>query len=245
MAYDIILRNGLIVDGTGAKAYNGDVGIKDGRIVEVGTVTGDSERIIDAGGRVIAPGFIDAHTHYDAQLLWDPSANPSTTHGITTVFIGNCGYTLAPVRPEDQDYLMGLFSAAEEIPKEALQLFAPFAWETFPEYLNSIEGRVGVNVLALIGHSAVRRFVMGEDAIQRSATEDEILQMVKIVEAALDAGAAGLSTSQAPHQTRRIRRTHSVVLRHHGRDAISRSGRSSQRKAVALHQSGIEARRAE
>ncbi len=200
MAYDIILRNGLIVDGTGAKAYNGDVGIKDGRIVEVGTVTGDGERIIDAGGRVIAPGFIDAHTHYDAQLLWDPSANPSTTHGITTVFIGNCGYTLAPVRPEDQDYLMGLFSAAEEIPKEALQLFAPFAWETFPEYLNSIEGRVGVNVLALIGHSAVRRFVMGEDAIQRSATEDEILQMVKIVEAALDAGAAGLSTSQAPHQ---------------------------------------------
>lgn len=200
MVYDIILRNGLIVDGTGAKAYSGDVAIKDGRIVEVGTVEGDGERTIDAGGRVIAPGFIDAHTHYDAQLLWDPSANPSTTHGITTVFIGNCGYTLAPVRPQDQDYLMGLFSAAEEIPKKALELFAPFGWETFPEYLNWIEGRVGVNVLALIGHSAVRRFVMGEEAIQRAATEDEILEMVKIVEAALDAGAAGLSTSQAPHQ---------------------------------------------
>ena len=149
---------------------------------------------------MVAPGFIDAHTHYDAQLLWDPTANPSTAHGITTVLTGNCGYTLAPVRRDDQDYLMGLFAAAEEIPKQALQLFAPFRWETFPEYLDSMDGRVGVNVVAQVGHSAVRRFVMGETALERAATPDEIAEMVAIVEAAIDAGAVGLSSSQAPHQ---------------------------------------------
>ena len=109
--------------------------------------TATRTRTIDADGQVVAPGFIDAHTHYDAQLLWDPTANPSTAHGITTVLLGNCGYTLAPVRADDQDYLMGLFAAAEEIPKQALQLFAPFGWETFPEYLDWLDGRVGVNIL--------------------------------------------------------------------------------------------------
>ena len=157
-------------------------------------------RTIDAGGQVVAPGFIDAHTHYDAQLLWDPTANPSTAHGITTILTGNCGYTLAPVRSDDQDYLMGLFAAAEEIPKQALQRFAPFGWETFPEYLDWLPGRLGVNVLTQVGHSAVRRFVMGEAALERAATEDEIAQIVGICEAAMDAGAAGISSSQAPHQ---------------------------------------------
>src|SRR5262245_3535872 len=114
--------------------------------------------------------------------------------------MGNCGYTLAPVRSEDQDYLMGLFAAAEEVPKLALQIYAPFAWETFADYLAWLEGRVGVNVVTQVGHSAVRRFVMGEDALERTASEDEIAEMVKIVEAAMDAGAAGVSSSQAPHQ---------------------------------------------
>jgi N-acyl-D-amino-acid deacylase len=200
VTYDVVVRNGLIVDGTGQPAYGGDVAIQDGRIVAMGEVVGDARRTIDADGHVVAPGFIDAHTHYDAQLLWDPYANPSTAHGITTVLLGNCGYTLAPVRGDDQDYLMGLFAAAEEVPKKALQQFAPFAWESFPEYLDWMAGRLGINVLTQVGHSAVRRFVMGAAALERAATDDEIAEMVRLVEAAMDAGAAGISSSQAPHQ---------------------------------------------
>ncbi len=200
MAYDLVIKDGRIVDGTGAPAFEGDLAIEGGRIAGLGDVGGSAVRTIDASGHVVAPGFIDAHTHYDAQLLWDPTANPSTAHGITTVLTGNCGYTLAPVRHDDQDYLMGLFAAAEEIPKQALQLFAPFSWETFPEFLAAMQTHIGLNVVAQVGHSAVRRFVMGEAALERTATPDEIAEMVTIVEAAIDAGAAGLSSSQAPHQ---------------------------------------------
>jgi N-acyl-D-aspartate/D-glutamate deacylase len=200
MAYDVVVKDARIVDGTGAAAFSGDIAIEGGRIAAVGKVDDRARRSIDAGGQVVAPGFIDAHTHYDAQLLWDPTANPSIAHGITTILTGNCGYTLAPVAGDDQDYIMGLFAAAEEIPKQALQLFAPFAWETFPQYLDWMQGRIGVNVLTQVGHSAVRRFVMGEAALERPATEDEIASMVRIVEAAMDAGAAGVSSSQVPHQ---------------------------------------------
>lgn len=200
MSYDVLVKDALIVDGTGRPAYGGNVAIEGGRIVAVGETGSDAKRTIDAGGQVVAPGFIDAHTHYDAQLLWDPSANPSTTHGITTVLLGNCGYTLAPVRAQDQDYLMGLFAAAEEVPKLALETYAPFAWETFADFLEWLEGRVGINVVTQVGHSAVRRFVMGEAALERTATADEIAEMVRIVEAAIEAGAAGISSSQAPHQ---------------------------------------------
>jgi N-acyl-D-aspartate/D-glutamate deacylase len=201
MTYDLVVKDARIVDGTGRKAYDGDVAVKDGRIVAVGEVNGTATRTIDAGGQVVAPGFIDAHTHYDAQLLWDPSANPSSSHGVTTVLMGNCGYTLAPVRAQDQDYLMGVFSAAEEIPKSALQRYAPFGWETFPDYLKALrDGPLGVNVVSQIGHSALRRYVMGKAALERAATEDEIAEMVRVAEEAMDAGAAGISTSQAPHQ---------------------------------------------
>ena len=200
MTYDLVVKDARIVDGTGKPEYRGDVAIQNGTVAEIGDVSENATRTIDAGGQVVAPGFIDAHTHYDAQLLWDPTANPSTAHGITTVLTGNCGYTLAPVRSDDQDYLMGLFAAAEEIPKQALARFAPFGWETFPEYLGWMPGRLGVNVLTQVGHSAVRRFVMGEAALERAATADEVAQMVAICEAAMDAGAAGVSSSQAPHQ---------------------------------------------
>jgi N-acyl-D-aspartate/D-glutamate deacylase len=195
------VKDARIVDGTGKPAYVGDVAVTDGRIVAVGDVGGQAARTIDAGGQVVAPGFIDAHTHYDAQLMWDPSANPSSSHGVTTVLMGNCGYTLAPVRAADQEYLMGVFSAAEEVPKAALQRFAPFGWETFPDYLNALRrSPLGVNVVSQIGHSALRRYVMGEAALDRAATEEEIATMVRVAEEAMDAGAAGISTSQAPHQ---------------------------------------------
>jgi N-acyl-D-amino-acid deacylase len=200
MSYDVVITGGLIVDGTGTPAYRGDVAIQDGRIVAIGEVSGDAERTIDATGLVVAPGFIDAHTHYDAQLLWDPSANPSTVHGCTTLLTGNCGYTLAPVRAADEDYLMGLFAAAEEIPKKALQQFSPLGWETFPEYLDAMEGRLGVNIVTQIGHSALRRYVMGEAAIERSATPEEVAEMVRVAEEAMEAGAFGISSSQAFHQ---------------------------------------------
>jgi N-acyl-D-aspartate/D-glutamate deacylase len=200
MAWDLVVTNARIVDGTGGAPFVGDVAVKDGKIAEIGTVTGDADRSIDAEGRVLAPGFIDAHTHYDGQLLWDPWANPAAVHGVTTVLMGNCGYTLAPVRPEDQEYLIGLFAATEEIPKGALEAFAPLPWESFPEYLDKIEGTLGINAIVQVGHSAVRRFVMGEDALDRAATPEEIAEMVRVVEEAMDAGAAGVSSSHAPHQ---------------------------------------------
>jgi N-acyl-D-amino-acid deacylase len=201
MTYDVVVKDARIVDGTGKPAFAGDIAVTDGKIVAVGEVSGDAVRTINADGQVVAPGFIDAHTHYDAQLMWDPSANPSSSHGVTTVLMGNCGYTLAPVRAADQDYLMGVFSSAEEIPKAALQRFAPFGWETFPDYLNALRSApLGVNVVSQIGHSALRRYVMGEAALNRTATDDEIAAMVAVAEDAMDAGAAGVSTSQAPHQ---------------------------------------------
>ncbi len=201
MSYDLIVKDALIVDGTGKAAYGGDVAVKDGKIAAVGEVDGGATRTVDAGGQVVAPGFIDAHTHYDAQLLWDPSANPSNLHGVTTILMGNCGYSLAPVRTDDQDYLMGLFSAAEEVPKGALERFAPFGWATFPDYVAALEsGPLGLNVQTQVGHSAVRRFVMGKEAGERVATDEEIAAMVRVVEEAMDAGAAGVSSSGAPHQ---------------------------------------------
>ena len=201
MAYDLVVKDALIVDGTGKDAYRGDVAVSGGTIAAVGKIDEGGARTVDADGQVLAPGFIDAHTHYDAQLLWDPTANPSVSHGVTTVLMGNCGYSLAPVRSEDQDYLMGLFSAAEEVPKAALERFAPLRWQSFPEYLAWLaRSPLGLNVVTQVGHSAVRRYVMGEDALERTATDEEIAAMVQVVEEAMDAGAAGVSSSHAPHQ---------------------------------------------
>jgi N-acyl-D-aspartate/D-glutamate deacylase len=199
MAYDLVVRNALIVDGTGAKGFKGDIAVKDGRIAALGSVSGEATRTIDAGGRVAAPGFIDAHSHYDGQLLWDPAIDPATSHGVTTVLMGNCGFTLAPVRPKDQDYLLGVFSATEEVPKAALLQHAPLAWESFGQYMSFMEKTdLGVNVLTQVGHSALRRYVMGEDALTREATEGEVHAMVRLAEEAMDDGAAGVSSSFSP-----------------------------------------------
>jgi N-acyl-D-aspartate/D-glutamate deacylase len=200
MKYDLLIKNGIIVDGTGKDRYKGNVAIKDGQIAGVGDVDGDATRVIDAKGQIVAPGFIDCHTHYDAQMFWDPTIDPATWHGITTIVIGNCGFTLAPVRPDDKGYALGLFSATEEVPLDVLEENLPLEWESFPDYLDQVEKvPCGVNVLTQFGHAAVRRYVMGEASLKRDATAPEIAEMVRLAEEALDAGAWGISTSFSPH----------------------------------------------
>ncbi|SFF90080.1 N-acyl-D-aspartate/D-glutamate deacylase [Novosphingobium sp. CF614] len=200
MSYDLLIKNGTIVDGTGKQRFKGNVAISGGRIAAVGDVDGEAARVIDAGGQIVAPGFIDCHTHYDAQMFWDSTIDPATWHGITTMVLGNCGFTLAPVRPDDKDYALGLFSATEEVPLDVLEENLPLEWETFPEYMNRIEQvPCGVNFLAQFGHAAVRRYVMGEDSLKREATEEEIAEMVRLAEEAMDAGAWGVTTSFSPH----------------------------------------------
>jgi N-acyl-D-aspartate/D-glutamate deacylase len=200
MTYDLLIKGGTVVDGTGKARFAGNVAIKDGRIAAVGDVDGDATRVIDAAGHIVAPGFIDCHTHYDAQMFWDPTIDPATWHGITTMVIGNCGFTLAPVRPDDTDYALGLFSATEEVPLDVLQDNLPLEWESFPQYLDQVEKvPCSVNTLTLFGHAAVRRYVMGDESLKRDATQAEIDEMVRLAEEAMNAGAWGVSTSFSPH----------------------------------------------
>lgn len=200
MTYDLLIKGGTIVDGTGKPRFAGNVAIKDGRIAGVGDIDGDAARVIDAGGHIVAPGFIDCHTHYDAQMFWDPTIDPATWHGITTMVVGNCGFTLAPVRPDDTNYALGLFSATEEVPLDVLEENLPLEWESFPQYLDRVENvPCSVNTMTLFGHAAVRRYVMGEESLGRAATQAEIDEMVRLAEEAMKAGAWGVSTSFSPH----------------------------------------------
>jgi N-acyl-D-aspartate/D-glutamate deacylase len=196
---DLLLRGGTVVDGTGARARRADVGIRDGRVVEIGAVDDTATRTVDVSELVVAPGFVDLHTHYDAQLLWDATASPSPLHGVTTVFGGNCGFTLAPGGDQHVDYLSRLMARVEGIPLPALQQGVPWDWTSFPEYLDRVETHgIAVNAGFLCGHSALRRVVMGERAVGSEATDDEIARMEQLLHAALDAGAMGFSSSQAP-----------------------------------------------
>ncbi len=192
---DIVIRGGTLVDGTGVPARPGDLGIKHGRIVAMGEIDEGAERVIDATGMVVTPGFVDPHTHYDAQLFWDPVASPSNVHGVTSVIGGNCGFTLAPVHAEDADYLRRMMAQVEGMPLAALEKGVPWSWETFEQYLGELEGNVGVNAGFLVGHCAIRRYVMGAEAVEREATEEEVAAMVAELEASIEAGGLGFSTT--------------------------------------------------
>jgi N-acyl-D-amino-acid deacylase len=197
---DMKITNGLIVDGTGAPGYHGDVGIRDGKIVALGKVEGDANQTIDAAGHVIAPGFVDIHTHYDAQIIWDRMLSVSPWHGVTTVVMGNCGFSVAPTRPSHRDIIVRTLENVEGMTVSALQAGLGTEWpfETFPDYLDAIEDAgTAINVGALIGHTALRTYVMGEDATERTATDDEVTEMQTLVREAMEAGALGFATSKS------------------------------------------------
>ena len=198
MAYDLIIRNGKVVDGSGLPGFYGDVGVTNGRIAEIGRGRGAARRVIDADGLVVAPGIIDNHTHYDAQVTWDPLCTYSCYHGVTTVVIGNCSLAMAPAHQEDRDNLAGVLSHVEAIPLEAIQAGVQWSWETIPQYLDALDERLGLNVASLIGHSAVRRYVMGDASQERHATDEEIAAMKAIVREGIKAGAIGLSFERNP-----------------------------------------------
>lgn len=193
MAYDLVIKNGKVIDGSGLPGFHGDIAISGGRIAEIGRVGGAGRRVIDADGLTVAPGIIDNHTHYDAQVTWDPLCTYSCYHGVTTVVIGNCSLALAPAHKEDRDNLAGVLSHVEAIPLEAIQAGVKWSWETIPQYLDALDRRLGLNVASLIGHSAVRRYVMGDASQERHATAEEIAAMKAIVREGIEAGAVGVS----------------------------------------------------
>jgi len=196
MAYDLLVKNGRIIDGSGRPAFNGDVAVARGKIVELGRLDGPARRVIEADGRVVAPGFVDNHCHYDAQVLWDPLCTFSSHHGATTVIIGNCSLALAPVKAHERQKLAGMLSYVEAIPMDVLEAGVPWTWETYPEYMTAIGQRLGVNVGTLVGHSAVRLYAMGADCSERPATDVELEAMRRVVREALEAGALGLSITR-------------------------------------------------
>ena len=202
MEYDLLIKNGTIVDGTGSDAYSGDISIKDGVITEIGEVSGEAAEIIDAEGMTVSPGFVDIHTHLDAQIGWDPEMTPICWHGVTTALIGNCGLTFAPCKPDDVELLAGMMETVEDIPKQAILSGLSWNWEHYGQYLDMLEElKPSLNVAGLVGHCAVRYYVMGDRSFDEQATDAEKQQMADIVEKAMKDGAVGFSTNRyEPHK---------------------------------------------
>ena len=199
MAYDILIRNGMVVDGTGFARYRADVGVKDGVIADIGRLNGAAATTtIDADGRFVAPGVIDLHTHYDAQPFWDRLCTSSIWHGVTSVLIGNCGLTLAPLRPEHRETMLATFCCVEDLPVRSLSAVLPWTWEGFGQFLDAIDIGLGVNMMPLVGHNPLRLSAMDKAAWDRNATEDEIADMQRMLRIAMEEGAWGWSTTNSP-----------------------------------------------
>ncbi len=196
---DLVLRNGFVVDGSGRPGRRADIGVADGQIVTIGRVETEGRREIDVDGLLVIPGFVDLHTHYDAQVYWDPLLSPSPAHGVTTAISGNCGLTLAPMKPEDRDFSVRLLANVEGIPSEAIAAGVDFTWETFPEMMAQLDHTpLGINLGLMVGHSAIRRNVMGPAASSAQADAGQLEEMCRILDDALSAGGFGLSTATAP-----------------------------------------------
>ena len=199
MTHDILIKGGQVIDGTGSSAKYADVAIKDGIIVEIGKTDGQAEQEIDAEGQTVTPGFVDIHTHLDAQIGWDHELRPVSHHGVTSVLMGNCGVTFAPCKPEDRELIAHMMQTVEDIPKEAILGGLPWDWEDYGGYLNSIEKfDLGINVAGMVGHTAVRYYVMGERSVEELASDEEIKKMAEIVGESMDGGAVGFSTNRYP-----------------------------------------------
>ena len=198
MALDLVIENGTVIDGSGGPRYRADVGVKAGRIVEIGRIRSAATERIDAEGHIVSPGFIDGHTHMDAQVAWDQLGSCSCWHGVTSVVMGNCGFALAPCQPEEREWIARCLEAVEDIPVDAMMNGIDWTWETFPEYLDQVaQLPKAINYSAFIGHSALRMYVMGRRALSEVANEDDLRRMGAVVEEALQVGAVGLSTSRA------------------------------------------------
>ena len=197
MAYDLLVKNGTVVDGSGSSGYRADVGIIDGKIAAIGRINEGAKQTIEADGHIVSPGFVDGHTHMDAQIFWDPIGSCSCYHGVTSVIMGNCGFTLAPCKQEDADMVFRNLERAEDLSRDAMLEGIDWRWETFPEFLDVIdELPKGINYAGYIGHSALRTYVMGERAFSDAASEDDVRNMQQLVKQAVQAGAIGFSTSR-------------------------------------------------
>jgi N-acyl-D-aspartate/D-glutamate deacylase len=192
---DLKITGGTVVDGTGRPRFRGDIGIKDGRITTIGTVTEEAKEVIDATGRIVSPGFIDVHTHYDAQVFWDPKLSPSCFHGVTTVMGGFCGFSIAPITPEAADYIKPMLARVEGMPLQTLDKAVPWNWQSFGDYLGLLDGKIGLNAGFFAGHSPIRRIVMGERAVGEAATPEDMAKMKDLLGKSLAEGAIGFSTT--------------------------------------------------
>ncbi len=199
MSFDLVIKNGMVIDGSGMQRYRADVGVKDGKIARIGKISSPADEVIDAEGHVVTPGFVDGHTHMDAQIFWDQLGSCSCYHGVTSVVMGNCGFTLAPCRESEFEFVFRNLERAEDISRDAMLAGIEWQWETYPEFLDAIDKLPkGINYSGYIGHSALRTYVMGERAFEEEATEDDLKAMIAMVQDAVRAGAIGFSTSRSP-----------------------------------------------